>query len=394
MTILEDNANNIETHQDFWFEIPKRKREFQDYCESLAMPLLRRGFVTRRSFKDGQTRRTACLTAWFLNLLYEFTSQGKSVTLREIFYEGKYMFNTPDEAASILADICALMGCTSGSLSVIPRQKGTLIGNLQLVMTDERDPIDCSRISTFIPYDVRKIHAVVVDKSVNYVLVVEKGTIYDRLTQSKFHEKNKCVILCGYGQPDERTRRFLRIIEERTSLPIYGLTYPDPYGISIVKTYAKGSDHLAHSNLALAVVSLHWIGISTIDIRELEEANEIKIFKRCPKLNIREKQMLQNLKSSKYKLSKLWVERIDHMLALDKKACFEDLVVLGRDYVTEHLIPELISRVKKDIKGEHRFGYFHSFQFISSCFLFLACLVPLFALCSHYLLDNLVLKSW
>lgn len=80
------------------------------------------------------------------------------------------------------------------------------------------------------------------DGSVRYILVVEKEIIYNRLMQSKLHQINNCLIVCGYGQADERTRGFL---EEKIDLCIYGLTDPDPWGISIVKTFAKGSENLS-----------------------------------------------------------------------------------------------------------------------------------------------------
>ena len=58
-------------------------------------------------------------------------------------------------------------------------------------------------------------------------------------------------------QANERTRAFLRFLKEKTDLPIYGLTYLDPWGISIVKTFAKGSENLAYNNLDFAVIFLH-----------------------------------------------------------------------------------------------------------------------------------------
>ena len=32
----------------------------------------------------------------------------------------------------------------------------------------------------------------------------------------------------GKGEPDERTRGFVRLLDEKVDLPIYGITDPDP----------------------------------------------------------------------------------------------------------------------------------------------------------------------
>lgn len=58
-------------------------------------------------------------------------------------------------------------------------------------------------------------------------------------------------------QANEMTKAFLRFLKEKIDLPIYGLTYLDPWGISIVKTFAKGLENLAYNYLDFAVIFLH-----------------------------------------------------------------------------------------------------------------------------------------
>ena len=91
-----------------------------------------------------------------------------------------------------------------------------------------------------------------------------KSTIYDALCQAKFHIDHKCIMFTGKGEPDERTRGFVRLLDEKVDLPIYGITDPDPYGIRIMKCYAKGSINLAMCNVHYATISIHWLGITTL----------------------------------------------------------------------------------------------------------------------------------
>ena len=74
----------------------------------------------------------------------------------------------------------------------------------------------------------------------------------------------------GKGEPDERTRGFVRLLDEKVDLPIYGITDPDPYGIRIMKCYAKGSINLAMCNVHYATISIHWLGITTLDIEKMD----------------------------------------------------------------------------------------------------------------------------
>ena len=99
-----------------------------------------------------------------------------------------------------------------------------------------------------------------VDGSVECILVLEKNTIYYALCETKFH----IDMVTGKGEPDERTRGFVCLLDEKVDLPIYGITDPDPYGIRIMKCYAKGYINLAMCNVHYATISIHWLGITTL----------------------------------------------------------------------------------------------------------------------------------
>ncbi|PWA85367.1 spo11/DNA topoisomerase VI subunit A [Artemisia annua] len=75
----------------------------------------------------------------------------------------------------------------------------------------------------------------------DYILVVEKESVFQRLANDCFCKTNRCIVITGRGYPDIPTRRFLRLLVEKLHLPVYCLVDCDPYGFDILTTYRFGS---------------------------------------------------------------------------------------------------------------------------------------------------------
>jgi DNA topoisomerase VI subunit A len=65
-----------------------------------------------------------------------------------------------------------------------------------------------------------------------------KSTIYDALCQAKFHIDHKCIMFTGKGEPNERTRGFVRLLDEKVDLPIYGVQPTKTLGLPQSKILA------------------------------------------------------------------------------------------------------------------------------------------------------------
>ena len=107
------------------------------------------------------------------------------------------------------------------------------------------------------PRDIRQITNIFVGENVEFILVVEKDTIYNLLWQAKFHEKHNCLIITRHGMPDERTISFVRMLEEKIDVPIFSIIDLYAYRSLIIKTYVIGSNELAHDNFKFAAISIH-----------------------------------------------------------------------------------------------------------------------------------------
>nr|XP_009760276.1 PREDICTED: meiotic recombination protein SPO11-1 isoform X2 [Nicotiana sylvestris] len=139
--------------------------------------------------------------------------------------------------------------------------------HVQLVMgwlryVESGRKIDCiSNPNTAYPIPV---HVEEVDDIISvaqYVLVVEKESVFHRLANDQFGKRNRCIVITGRGYPDVPTRRFLRLLVDKLHLPVYCLVDCDPYGFDILTTYKFGSLQMAYDAKFLRVCEIQWLGV-------------------------------------------------------------------------------------------------------------------------------------
>ncbi|KAI7740761.1 hypothetical protein M8C21_001194, partial [Ambrosia artemisiifolia] len=98
-----------------------------------------------------------------------------------------------------------------------------------------------------------------------YILVVEKESVFQRLANDCFCKNNRCIVITGRGYPDIPTRRFLRLLIEQLHLPTYCLVDCDPYGFDILTTYRFGSMQMAYDAKIMKLPEINWLGVLPSD---------------------------------------------------------------------------------------------------------------------------------
>ncbi|KAF5949571.1 hypothetical protein HYC85_011564 [Camellia sinensis] len=130
-----------------------------------------------------------------------------------------------------------------------------------------------------VPVHVEEVKDIV--SVAHYILVIEKESVFQRLANDQFCKRNRCIIITvgiplvqlilkisfnyGRGYPDVPTRRFLRLLIEKLSLPAYCLVDCDPYGFDILTTYRFGSMQMAYDAQFLRVPEIRWLGVFPSD---------------------------------------------------------------------------------------------------------------------------------
>ncbi|KAG0577631.1 hypothetical protein KC19_5G168500 [Ceratodon purpureus] len=213
--------------------------------------------------KGGSQRLVAMLRV--LQIAEGLLQQNRRATKRDIYYTDPALLKGRLDQS--INDICSLFHCSRSSLNLVASSKGLVTG--QLCYFEEGRLINCSKrnsTSTGLPVPVHMNEVSNISSGAEFILLVEKETVFQRLTNDKFCAKNRCILLTGKGYPDVATRSFLRRLVDELHLPVYGLMDGDPYGLDILSIYRFGSLTMAYDAEVLAVPTIRWLGIFLSDL--------------------------------------------------------------------------------------------------------------------------------
>jgi len=233
--------------------------------------------TSERRFNDISGVRSFMQTVLLARAIYEALKHDDHPTIRDLYYYTLHTiedteietFNGQDESNNVFQDIEVLTGLLREQMGIVAESRGAMVG--EAVLESKGNKIDCAKfgIGAFnIPSLCDQIHILEVDA--DYVLVVEKDAIFQRLNDYEFWRKNKCILITGKGQADRATRRMVRRLNEDWELPVYVLTDADPYGWYIYSTYRAGSISLSYESYRLACPSAKFLGLSMTDLEKYE----------------------------------------------------------------------------------------------------------------------------
>jgi len=273
----------------------------------------------------------------------ELLEENIHTSLRELFYNLKRTlpnskentFDDESESNPIIEDLEVMLDVLREQLHLGADPKGRVVGNITIV--DSGDTIHLDKLGTggwHIPSNVEDIKFKRVDA--DFVLVVEKDAIWERLNEDKFWKKHRCILISTKGQAARGARRFIRRLNTEFSLPVYVFTDSDPYGWYIYSVIKAGSMNLAYISSRLATIEAKFIGLTMSDVINYElkkwtiKATEFDL-KRAKELG-------------KYRWFKhpLWQREINLMLEKGYKAELEALAARGLRFVSQVYLPEKI----------------------------------------------------
>ncbi|KAL7249093.1 hypothetical protein ACSBR1_011287 [Camellia fascicularis] len=170
-----------------------------------------------------------------LLIVQQLLQENRHGSKRDIYYMHPSVFQEQSVVDRAINDICILLHCSRHNLNVA-------------------HPV---------PVHVEEVKDIV--SVAHYILVIEKESVFQRLANDQFCNRNRCIIVTGRGYPDVPTRRFLRLLIEKLSLPAYCLVDCDPYGFDILTTYRFGSMQMAYDAQFLRVPEIRWLGVFPSD---------------------------------------------------------------------------------------------------------------------------------
>jgi DNA topoisomerase-6 subunit A len=307
-----------------------------------------KGAVTSRSFFNLGMAKKFMQTMLVADALAELQRQGLSSSLREIYYRTKHTlrdsnentFDDQDESDPLIEDLEVALAALREELHVRAEAAGAVVGNLVLV--DNGDTVDCSRLgkggyavpSIVEPEDIR-----IKKCGADFVLLVEKGTQWNRMSEDKFWKKHNCVLLHGGGQPPRGVRRLARRLHEECKLPVYVLVDNDPWGYYIYSVIKQGSINLAFESQRMAIPDAKFIGLSSFDPEKHDLPRNVGI-----KLKETDISRAKELLAYPWFQKKEWQREIKNMLASGLK--YELDVLANKDF--RYLTTDYLPRKLKD----------------------------------------------
>jgi DNA topoisomerase-6 subunit A len=272
--------------------------------------------------------------------------QGKTTSLRGMFYMLKHTiegtkentFDDQNECDAIIEDAEVLLNSIREELHLYAKSLGNMVGNITIV--DRGDTIDCSHMGSggygipsivepeVIELDPKKCDA-------QFVLHVEKDTVWQRFNEDRFWKTHNCILTHGGGQPPRGVRRLLHRLHYELKLPVYCLLDNDPWGYYIYSVIKQGSINLAFESQRMAIPDCRYLGLRSKDFERCELSDSVKIA-----LNDNDRKRAKQIAEYPWFAKKQqWQREIEKLLSNDFKLEVEALISKDISYVTEEYVP-------------------------------------------------------
>ena len=323
-------------------EIPVRSLSNVQFNPKRKIIEMGKSKQARTFFNLGMARKFM-QTILVADALAELQRAQLSSSLREIYYRSKHTlrdsnentFDDQDESDPLIEDLEVTLTALREELHVRAEAGGAVVG--PLVLVDNGDTVDCSRLGKggyAVPSIVEPEEIQIKKCGADFVLLVEKGTQWNRLSEDKFWKRHNCVLLHGGGQPPRGVRRLARRLNDEKKLPVYVLVDNDPWGYYISSVVKQGSINLAFESQRMAIPDAKFIGLSSFDPDEHKLPRNVGI-----KLNDKDIARAKEILAYPWFQKKEWQKEIKAMLSSGLKYELDSLANKNFRYLTTDYLP-------------------------------------------------------
>jgi DNA topoisomerase VI subunit A len=296
-----------------------------------------------RSFFNVGMAKKFMQTVLVADALAELQRANLTTSLREIYYRTKHTIknshentlDTQDESDPLIEDLEVTLAALREELHVRAENAGSIVG--PLVLVDDGDTVDCARLGKggySVPSIVEPEYLEIRRCTADFVLLVEKGTQWNRLSEDKFWRTHNCVLLTGNGQPPRGVRRLARRLHDEKKLPVYVLVDNDPWGYYIYSVIKQGSINLAFESQRMAIPKAKFMGLSSADPEAYELPRNVGI-----KLNDKDVARAKELLGYTWFQKKDWQAEIKRMLSSGLKYELDALANKDFQFLTKKYLP-------------------------------------------------------
>ena len=329
------------------FDVPTRSRSNVHFDKKHRVLRMGDAAQQRFLFNLGQAKKFM-QTILVADGCRDLVQAGKTLSLRGMYYKSLHTiegtkektFEGQDESDAVLEDLEVTLDALRENLHVFAKKRGTMIGNITVF--DNGDEINCRRMGTG-GYAIPSICEPSVLQfgkcDADFVLHVEKDTVWSRFNEDRFWEKHNCILTEGSGQPPRGVRRLLHRLNSELGLPVICLLDCDPWGHYIYSVIKQGSINLAYESGRMAIPDARFLGIRSDDFTRCGLSNDVKI-----ELDDRDRKRAKEIAEYPWFADrKPWQKEIKRMLSNGFKMEVESLITKDISYVTETYVPERLA---------------------------------------------------
>jgi DNA topoisomerase VI subunit A len=186
--------------RDPTFAIPVRSLSNVTFDERKGLIELGRRKQARSFFNVGMAKKFM-QTVLVADALCELQRANLTTSLREIYYRTKHTIknshentlDTQDESDPLIEDLEVTLAALREELHVRAENAGSIVG--PLVLVDDGDRVDCARLGKggySVPSIVEPEYLEIRQCTADFVLLVEKGTQWNRLSTSSGGRTTAC----------------------------------------------------------------------------------------------------------------------------------------------------------------------------------------------------------
>ncbi len=245
--------------------------------------------VEERTFVNVGQARKFMQTVAIASKCKKFLKEDAHTSIRGLYYQLKFslgedldeeLFAEQSESNPLVEDLEVALSVKREDLNLNTDRKGVVAG--PLVLKDKfggsETTIDCrqqGRSGWMIPSDVDNgMEFEEIDA--DYVLVVEKDAMWQRLNEDQFWKKENCILITPKGQASRGCRRLIRKLASK-KLPVYVFTDCDAWGWYIYWAIKTGSMNLAYLGADIATPEAKFVGVTMADIKDYEFLGQLTI---------------------------------------------------------------------------------------------------------------------
>ena len=345
--LLETLADTViaaaKTGGDPKFDIPVRSLSNVEFNKKSRIIEMGKSKTARQFFNLGMAKKFM-QTVVVADALMELQRQvNLSTSLREIYYRTKHTikgtsentFDDQNESDPCIEDLEVTLALLREELHVRAAEAGSIVGPLTIV--EGGDTIDCTRqgkAGKTVPSIVEPGELDIKKCDADFVLLIEKGTQFNRLSEDKFWKKHNCILLTGNGQPPRGVRRLARRLYDEWDLPVLVLVDNDPWGYYIYSVVKQGSINLAFESQRMAIPDCKFVGLSSRDPESYGLPRNVGI-----KLNEKDVSRAKEIMAYPWFQKKEWQEEIAFMIKSGLKYELDSLANKDFRFLTTDYLP-------------------------------------------------------